>query len=61
MLCLMWVFDDYEPKEAANLVTSSNCIKWILDVMPKDLPPRRQVNHVIEVMPKVAPLAKAPY
>jgi hypothetical protein len=27
MLCLMWVFDDYEPKEAANLVTSSNCIK----------------------------------
>jgi hypothetical protein len=65
----MQVLDEYEPKEAANLVTSPNCIKRVLDefpdVMPEelleDLPPRRQVDHVIEVMPKVAPPAKAPY
>jgi hypothetical protein len=35
------------------------------DVMPKklpeDLPLRRRVDHAIEVMPRVAPLAKAPY
>ncbi len=35
------------------------------DVMPEelaeDLPPRRRVDHAIEVMPGVAPLAKAPY
>jgi hypothetical protein len=35
------------------------------DVMPKELPdelpPRRKVDHVIKVMPGVAPLAKAPY
>ncbi len=69
MLCVMRVLDEYEPKEAANLVTSSNCIKRVLnefpDVMPEelteDLPPRRQVDHEIEVMPGVAPPAKAPY
>jgi hypothetical protein len=27
MLCVMRVLDEYEPKEAANLVTSPNCIK----------------------------------
>jgi hypothetical protein len=36
-----------------------------LDVMPEELPdelpPKKQVNHAIEVMPGVAPLAKAPY
>jgi len=50
-------------------VTSPKCIKQVfeefLDVMPdelpKDLPPRRQVNHAIEVMPGVAPPTKAPY
>ncbi len=26
MLCVMWVLDEYEPKEAANLVTSPKCI-----------------------------------
>jgi len=35
------------------------------DVMPKELPDelplRRQVDHVIEVMSGVAPPAKAPY
>jgi hypothetical protein len=41
MLCVMRVLDEYEPKEAANLVTSPNCIKQILDefldVMPEKL------------------------
>ncbi len=69
MLCVMRVLDEYEPKEATNLVTSPKCIKQVLnefsDVMPeelpKDLPPRRRVDHAIEVMPKVARLTKAPY
>ncbi len=69
MLCVMRVLDEYEPKEAANLVTSPRCIKRVLDefpdVMPEelleDLPSRRRVDHVIEVMPRVPPLAKAPY
>ncbi len=69
MLCVMRVLDEYEPKEAANLVTSPNCIKWVLDEfpdvmpeeLPEDLPPKRRVNHVIKVMPGVAPPAKAPY
>jgi len=30
MLCVMRVLDEYEPKEVANLVTSSNCIKQVL-------------------------------
>ncbi len=29
--------------------------------LPEDLPPRKQIDHVIEVMSGVAPLAKAPY
>jgi len=29
--------------------------------MPEDLPPRRRVDHVIDVMLGVAPPAKAPY
>jgi hypothetical protein len=29
--------------------------------LPKDLPPKKRVDHAIEVMPKVAPPAKAPY
>ncbi len=69
MVCVMRVLDEYEPKEVANLVTSPNCIKQVLDefpgVMPEELPedlsPRRRIDHVIEVMPRVAPLAKAPY
>jgi hypothetical protein len=69
MLCVMQVLDEYEPKEATNLVTSPKCIKQVLDEfpdvmpeeLPEDLPPRRQVDHVIEVMPGVAPPAKAPY
>jgi hypothetical protein len=69
MLCVMQVLDEYQPKEAANLVTSPNCIKQVLDEfsdvmledLPEDLPPRRQVDHVIKVMPGVTPPAKAPY
>jgi len=29
--------------------------------LPEDLPPRRRVDHAIEVLPRVAPPAKAPY
>jgi len=69
MLCVMRVLDEYEPKEATKLVTSTKCIKRILeefpDVMPEelseDMPPRRRVDHAIEVVPEVAPPAKAPY
>jgi hypothetical protein len=49
MMCVMWVLDEYEPKEATKLVTSAKCIRQVLqefpDVMPdellEDLPPRR--------------------
>jgi len=34
MLCVMWVLDEYEPKEAVNLVISPNCIKQVLDEFP---------------------------
>ncbi len=68
-MCVMRVLDEFEPKEATKLVIPSKCIKQILeeflDVMleelPKDLPLRRQVDHVIEVMPVMAPPTKAPY
>ncbi len=69
MMCVMWVLDKFEPKEATKLMTSSKCIKQVLeefsDVMPEDLPEdlprRRRVDHAIKVMPRVAPPAKAPY
>jgi hypothetical protein len=65
----MRVLDEYEPKEATKLVTSAKCIRRVLeefpDVMPEDLPEdlptRRRVDHAIEVMPEMAPPAKAPY
>ncbi len=68
-MCVMRVLDKCEPKETINLVTFSKCIKRVLneflDVMPKELPEnvpsRRRVDHAIEVMPEVAPPAKAPY
>jgi hypothetical protein len=49
MLCVMRMLDEYEPKEAANLVTSPNYIKRVLDEfsnvmlekLPEDLPSRR--------------------
>ncbi len=69
MLCVMRVLDEFEPREATKVVSPHKCIKQVLkefpDVMPKELPnevpPRRQVNHAIEVMPGVAPPTKAPY
>ncbi len=69
MLCVMCMSDEFEPKEAMNLVNPFKCVKRVLDeflnVMPEklldELPSRRQVDHAIEVMLKVAPLAKAPY
>jgi len=68
-MCVMRVLDEFEPKEATKLVTSPKCIRRVLeefpDVMledlPEDLPPRRRVDHAIEVMPGLAPPAKAPY
>ncbi len=69
MLCVMRVLNEFEPKEATKVVSLHKCIKQMLeefpDVMlkelPDELPPRRQVDHVIKVMLGVAPPAKAPY
>jgi len=63
------MLDEFEPKEATNLVSFPKCLKRILDefsdVMFKELldelPLIKQVDHAIEVMSKVAPPAKAPY
>jgi hypothetical protein len=49
MLCVMCVLDEFEPKEATNLVSYPKCIKRVLneflDVMLEEfldkLPPRR--------------------
>jgi hypothetical protein len=68
-LCVMHVLDEFEPKEATNLMTFPKCIKRASDefpyVMPEELPDelpsRRRVDHAIEVMLGVAPLTKAPY
>jgi hypothetical protein len=64
-MCVMRVLDEFEPKEATNLVACPKCIKRVLaelsDVMPEKLPPKRRVDHAIEVMPGVAPPTKAPY
>ncbi len=69
MLCVMRVLDEFEPKEATKVVSFHKCIKQMLEEFPNvmleelldELPPRRQVDHAIEVMPGVAPPAKAPY
>jgi hypothetical protein len=69
MLCVMRVLDEFEPKEATKAVGLHKCIKQVLeefpDVMPKELPdelpPRRQIDHAIDVTLGVAPPAKAPY
>jgi len=65
----MQVLDEFEPKEATNLVSSPKCLERVLDEfsnvmpeeLPNELPPKRQVNHVIEVILGVAPPAKAPH
>jgi hypothetical protein len=69
MLCVMRVLDEFEPKEATKVVILHKCIKQVLkkfpNVMPEELPdefpPKRQIDHAIEVMPRVAPPAKALY
>ncbi len=69
MMCVMRVLDEYEPKEVTKLVTSAKCIRRVLkefpnvmlEELPEDLPPRRRVDHGIEVMPGVEPPTKAPY
>ncbi len=69
MLCVMRVLDEFEPKEATNLLSFPKCIKQILDELldvmckelPDELPPRKQIFHAIEVMLGVTPFAKAPY
>jgi len=69
IMCVMRVLDECEPKEATKLVTSAKCIKQVLEEfpdmmteeLPKDLPPRRRIDHAIEVVPGMAPPAKAPY
>ncbi len=69
MLCVMRVLNEFDPKEVTNLVSPPKCVKQMLDefldVMPKELhdelPPRKQVDHAIEVMAGVAPPAKAPH
>jgi hypothetical protein len=59
------LLNELKLKEATNLVSSPKCVKRILgeflDVIPEELPPRRQVNHAIEVMSGMAPPTKAPY
>jgi hypothetical protein len=69
MLCVMLVLDKFEPQEVTNLVSPSKCVKQMLDKfsnvmtkkLPDELPPRKQVDHAIKVMAKVAPPTKAPY
>jgi hypothetical protein len=69
MMCVMRALDEFEPKETTNLVIFSKCIKRVLDEfpdvmleeLPEDLPSRRQVDHAIEVMSRMAPSTKAPY
>jgi hypothetical protein len=55
----MRVLDECEPKEATKLATSAKCMKQVLEEfpnvmpeeLPKDLPPKRLVDHAIEVVP----------
>ncbi len=69
MLCVMWVLDEFEPKEATKVVSLHKCIKQVLEEfpnvmleeLPDELPLRRQVDHAIEVMLGMAPPAKAAY
>jgi hypothetical protein len=69
MLCVMHVLDEFEPKEATNLVSSPKCVKRVLDEfldvmfeeLPNELSLKRQIDHALKVMPKVAFSIKAPY
>jgi hypothetical protein len=69
MLCVMCVLDKFEPKEATDLVNVPKCVKRMLDKfldvmlekLPDELPLKKQIDHAIELMSRVAPPAKAPY
>jgi hypothetical protein len=69
MLCVTCVLDKFDPKEVTNLVSPPKCVERMLDEfpyvmleeLPDELPPRRQVDHVIKVMAGMTPFAKAPY
>ncbi len=69
MLCVTFVLDKFEPKEATNLVSPLKCVKQMLDEfpnvmskeLPDELPPRKQVDHAIKVMVGMAFPTKAPY
>ncbi len=69
MLCVMLMLDEFEPKEATNLVSSPKCLKQVLDEfpdvmlgeLPDELPLPKRVDHAIKVMVGVAPPIKAPY
>ncbi len=69
ILCVMHVLDEFEPKEATNLVSHLKCVKQMLneflDVMPKklpnELPSRRRIDHAIKAMLGMTPPAKGPY
>jgi hypothetical protein len=69
MLCVMHVLDEFEPKEATNLVSFPKCVKRVLneflnvmpEELPNELPSKRHVDHAIKAMSRVAPLAKASY
>jgi hypothetical protein len=61
MLCVMRVLEEFEPKEATNLVSFPKCVKRVFDKfpdvmlekLPNELPLRRQVDHAIKLMSKV--------
>jgi len=65
MLCVMCVLEEFEPKEVTNLVSLPKCIKRVFNQFPnvmfKELTSKIRMHHAIEVMPRVAPPAKAPY
>ncbi len=46
MLCVMRVLDEFEPKEATNLVVSPKCIKRVLNEFP---------NVMLEELPEELP------
>jgi hypothetical protein len=68
MMCVMRVLNEFEPKEATNLVIFSKCIKRILDEfpdvmltkLPKNLPLRRRVDHAIKVISGVGTSRQGP-
>jgi len=50
MLCVMRVLDEFEPKEATNLVSSPKCLKQILDKFP-DVMPKELLDELPDELP----------